>query len=890
MNKYKKIAMSAVAVVMAGTMMVPLAACKPKKPIIPEREFNLGWDEEPTDIAENLKPKLNDNKQLVYDENTALTLNVGNQSSKTPQSIAYRTYELGGPVKMPDGKTYNSTDLKPAWAALQDTLKLKFTDEFTNQSKQLEYVTPSGNVTIQNYDIITASMSEINQFGDRYLLDLNDYIYYMPNYKAFLKNNPVTVFSLNGNTTTGALYAAPYFDGNNSIEKYELIRRDWVRIVLDGDVSGATGPFKKQATDKQLSGDTAITPYMGTTGSWTIDTTNPGKTSNTLTLTVSYADALSAAKNASSGLGKAIADAAGKAYTGDSGNIVDLQNFAIKESNGGATGAQLANILREYIKVTYKDGNSSFYNGKKYGDVTTKISDVFNASWGAWDVDLLAGLLRCIVSSPELFDTSWANKLTTSNLYGIMSRDATMQRRADTMSLVGQLYGVRGMETRYERATYLDKDGQLQDGRANPETYELISNMSGFAKEGLLYTGDNGTDGRNSYNFDGKTVAAMTYDYAQTQTRFAFNSSDVPEGYDFAPIVTPVSKWDEDCDASNGHEKIMRFTESWRATKNTGFCVPRGAVEGNPNKLSAILAFIDYLFSSDGQILMTYGERSTTGNSNPDGWWYAEKSSKSLNSIIDSEKTIPATTYAPAQYTLKASTEAEKEVKKQVFIYKGEVYEGTPYADRNVPTMTTANKDFFVGKTVNGFQQGTGDVGFNQKGSYTGYARNAIGSTLPLGNKDQGFEAQATADCAVDGQNVVDEALNNGAIQHIKNTVAQNESLWYLTVPTMLPTDPIFNSDASQKEFGTTLFSVAKATKVNVFMDLIYYGLGNTDHYICEQESLGTLKASGAAYVKWINDTYKTNNLGALDVRVTLMQTAWGLLDNLYSITGTSEK
>ena len=100
--------------------------------------------------------------------------------------------------------------------------------------------------------------------------------------------------------------------------------------MLDGDVSGATGSFKKQATDKQLSGDTAITPYMGTTGSWTIDTTNPGKTSNTLTLTVSYADALSAAKNASSGLGKAIADAAGKAYTGDSGNIVDLQNFAIK--------------------------------------------------------------------------------------------------------------------------------------------------------------------------------------------------------------------------------------------------------------------------------------------------------------------------------------------------------------------------------------------------------------------------------------------------------------------------------------------------------------------------------------------------------------------------------
>lgn len=885
MNKYKKIAMSAVAVVMAGTMAIPFAACKKARPEVPDRDYTLGWDEEPTDIADNLKPKLNDKKQLVYDENTALNMNVGNQSSSNPQSISYRTSELGGSVTMPDGKQYTSSDLKPAWAALEKTLKLKFTDTFQNQSKQLEYVTPSGNVTIGDHDIITASMSEINTYGDRYLLDLNDYIYYMPNYKAFLEANPVTVFSLNGNTTTGALYAAPYFDGNNSIEKYELIRRDWVRTVLDGDMSGATGTFKAQATDKGLTGSAAVTSYMGTKDSWTVEATNPGKTTETLKITVSYADALSAAKNANSELGKAIAAAAGKTYDGTSGNIVELQNFAITGSNGAVTGAQLANILREYIKVAYKAGGKAFYNGQKYGEVTTKLSDVFNSSWAAWDVDLLAGLLRCIVTSPTVFDANYKNKLTTSNLYGIMSREATMQRRVDTLALVGQLYGIRGMETRYERATYLDKDGQIQDNKANAETYDLLNNMSGFVKEGLLYTGDDGVDGRNSYNFDGKTVAAMTYDYAQTQTRFNLTSNDMPEGYDFAPIVTPVSKWDEDCDASNGHEKIMRFTESWRATKNTGFCVPRLAVEGNANKLSAVLAFIDYLFSSDGQILMTYGERSTTGNQNPDGWWYATKSSKSLESVIDSSKTIEATPYSPAQYTI-----TDKTLRKQVFIYKGEVYEGTPYGDRNVPIMTTANKDFFVGKEVNGFEQSVASVKFNQKGSYTGYARNAIGSTLPLGNKDQGFEAQATADCAVDGQNVVDEAINNGAIKHIKNTVAQNESLWYLTVPTMLPTDATFSSDASQKDFGAKLFATDKKSKVNVFIDIVYYGLGNTEHNICEDSALGTLKTSGAAYIQWLNETYKTNGLGALDVRVTLMQTAWGLLDSLYGITTTPEE
>ena len=45
----------------------------------------------------------------------------------------------------------------------------------------------------------------------------------------------------------------------------------------------------------------------------------------------------------------------------------------------------------------------------------------------------------------------------------------------------------------------------------------------------------------------------MMYDYCQTQTRFGFYDQDakgetMPEGFNFSPILTPVSKWDVNAD------------------------------------------------------------------------------------------------------------------------------------------------------------------------------------------------------------------------------------------------------------------------------------------------------------------------------------------------------
>jgi len=52
---------------------------------------------------------------------------------------------------------------------------------------------------------------------------------------------------------------------------------------------------------------------------------------------------------------------------------------------------------------------------------------------------------------------------------------------------------------------------------------------------------------------------------------------------------------------------FMRFTESWRSVKTDGWGISVAGVEGNQDKLYAALKLIDYAYSAEGQILMSYG-------------------------------------------------------------------------------------------------------------------------------------------------------------------------------------------------------------------------------------------------------------------------------------------
>lgn len=852
MNKYKKLAIAAVSVVMAGSMAISFAACggnNDKKP-------NTNVPATRTDI------KLDENGNLTYASGTSIKTALGYNSAVT--GIKYANDQIqklgnGGSSMTYAGKTYVSGDLKPAWQALTSTLGITVVDEWAGSKeveagKQISYLKTNGK--LNDYALITASATTILGEDTGTWLDLNEYLNYMPNYKQFLKENDIVRFACTANTGTGSMYMIPYFDGNDDIEKYVLMRKDIVEKILDAtDLTAATGTFASQATAKNNdSSNKGVVTVDGTkssaesfmgkvaTDNYTIKVTDPAalreadtsngeisfgnnksyitesKKNDTVELTVDYGAVISALQNSSSALYQAAAAPLGAtAVQTTSGNIVDIQNQMINATNGAVTGAQLTKVLQEYIKVAYhKTGEATpFY---------TKLSDVFNSAYAAWDVDLYVALGRAAMASSGLLGASSKGE----EAYFLASRTGFTNRTYDIASMAGELYGVRGLTSRYANLyAYIDKDGNIKDARSEEKYWNALANMSALAKEGLYYTGEGNKDGYGSVADNTTNSSVQFYsstDYVQTQTRLAGYSVDgklsksVEAGYNYAPILTPVSRWDVNGDGTA--EKVMRFTESWRGVKDGGLCIPKAAVANDPDKLSATLKLIDWMFSNDGQMVMTYGPFSSAGNitrtqgatANANyGTWYGNAVSKTLE---EAKTEGIVETLDKVQYRVK------DQYKGEYFCFENKLYTGTYYNGRQVPVPTTEVMTELM------------DV---NEGKFTDHARQYIGSALNFGNKDQGFEAQCTPNCGLVGANIWAIAKVNGTIVHTVPGMTNDAEYgyWLTLVPTVLPfNDAMTSAMKSTYEkvsgFGSgansNYFYANSSAKGNILTDMMYYG------------------------------------------------------------------
>ena len=878
MNKYKKIAAAAVSVVMAGTMVASLAGCnnnngdKKGTPVMNRVEGFMqdAWktaldgytNPTGTSTQQKLTPKVKSGtKELDYAANTELNTYLG--YDKITRGITFQSDQIkdlgekvGGDATTATlyGVNYTSGDLKPAWKTLSDTLQIKFNDDYdgSGTDKHMEQVSQS-TLGINGHQVFTASAGNINQQGAAgTLLNIADYLDYMPNYTAFLDANPIVRLSLTADAS-GAMYMIPYFDGNDDIEKFVLLRKDLVETLLDGKTGEtlSTVTWKAQATAKGLTGTASyVEAFMGQTAtdSYEIDVTDPSvldatatnlwgnnlhsintdglttaqaneKLAKTVKVKVNYGAALEAAKNDSTPLGAAVKDAAGKAYTGTSGNIIDLQNFAINETAGEVTGGKLLTILREYVKVAYEQGTDKFYVGEG-----KKLSDVFNSTYAAWDVDLYTALGRCFVTCASMMGDQVKE---TKDLYLLAGREHKAQRYNDTVSMAGELYGIRGLESRYQY-TYIKADGNVADARNSAATYEALDKMNKLQKEGLYAEmGDSSRVVANYTTTNNKSntgVQALSlHDYVQTQTAkagFEAEKSSI-DPFNLAPILTPVSKWDTNDDGTK--DTIMRFTESWRGVKNTGWCISYEGVKSNQDKLSASLALVDYFFSNDGQLLMTYGPMSQRGNDASTlasaseangGFWYA-------NEVTDSAVITANTETVGGQLVVKAAS------KPLYFTFGNKLYTGEYYNGRQIPLMTNSSYKMFT------------DLGGQ---SFTDYARYYIGSALNIGNKDQGFEYQCTAKCGLAGSQIVNIALVNGTIKHPVQQVptlgTTNATNWYTLAPSLLPYETDVSTAISGLPYAwvtglasdgaNNMFSGASSTgSNNLMLDIMAYGLGS---------------------------------------------------------------
>lgn len=489
-------------------------------------------------------PPADDGAALDFAPGTVLRMATGYNNKAT--GLFFDADTAGSGVTLADGKTYNTGALKPTWVAVEEKLGMKFEDKYqgNNGTKEYEYWQNQ----LGEIDMLSSTATLLTQGGVAgQFVNLAEHLDSMPDFKAYLEANPIVRLSITGDTETGAIYFSPYFDGVNDIERMPLMRVDWVQKLLDG-----SGEFSADSSDNTAA--PAYQPYMPTSGKVDVQVVEKdGKTVKTIS----------------------------KDYD-KAGNIVAKMN-----ETGAMSGVDAVNMLRKYIDEAY-DGY--------YGETR---SDLFVGQNAAWDADELVALLRCVVANSATLNADG------KKVEGLFSRqEGNNQRRVDMFRFAGTLFGVRGLESRQDYL-YVGNDNKLHDARQEADTYVALDRMNSMAKEGLIsgnfleVSDDNDATSDKYLETD---TGFMHYDYNQTQTAFNKTKLDTASGEKYMAAMVPVARWND-----GTGEQFMRFTESWRSVKTDGWGISKAGVGDDKDKLNAALSLINFAFSEEGQILMSYG-------------------------------------------------------------------------------------------------------------------------------------------------------------------------------------------------------------------------------------------------------------------------------------------
>ena len=535
----------------AAMLMSLLAACGPTINVDGQPTGNPGQPNNPSNPGNPSNPDANPDtpSQTVHDlYASGITLRMATGYNNPNTGISYDAgtisdYGENGTLTLSNGKQYRAGDLKPTWAALSERLGINFEDKWTGAGSASKEY-DYWSERLGDIDMVAGSASTLAEAGAAgKLVNIAEYLDLMPNFKAYLDANPIVKLSIVGDVETGAIYYSPYFDGVNDIERMPLMRVDWVQKLLNGE-----GEFTADASNNTAT--PVYQPYMPTSGKVAVDVVNAAGT-GVESVTKDY-------------------DAAG--------NIVDTMNKA-----GSISGVDAVNMLREYIDKAY---------GGYYG---TNRADLYIGQNAAWDADELVALLRCVVANPQTLNGG-------TTIFGLFSReDNNMQRKVDMFRFAGTLFGVRGLESRKDYL-YVGNDGLLHDARQDAAAYQAMEYMNAMAQEGLISESFLKDQEESTKTMLQNDLGFMHYDYSQTQTLYNEDGSTLSAGETYRPVMIPVARWND-----GTGEAYFRFTESWRSVKTDGWALTKAGIGSDDNKLYAALSIIDYAYSHEGQILMSYG-------------------------------------------------------------------------------------------------------------------------------------------------------------------------------------------------------------------------------------------------------------------------------------------
>ncbi len=234
----------------------------------------------------------------VYSDLNEVPLRVNFTTGNNQRTI---TYNQADPLELPDGQVVTAGDLKPLWQYIGDRLHIDFEDVTIQDQAATDMIQLEAATGFQNADIFGGnSIAEaLMKYGtEGYFIDLNDYLDQMPNFSAYLEENPTIKSSITA--YDGGLYMVPYVAEIDNYARVFMIRDGLVEMLLDGEMQDETETLTVE-----------YEPY------WIDDN----------------------ARNAT--------------------NVIDLQNKAAVE-NGGVLTAEIArDVLVNYINETYDYANPS---------------------------------------------------------------------------------------------------------------------------------------------------------------------------------------------------------------------------------------------------------------------------------------------------------------------------------------------------------------------------------------------------------------------------------------------------------------------------------------------------------------------------------------------------
>ncbi len=480
----------------------------------------------------------------IYDttENVDLKLSVFYQSGI---GMKYTVGEGSGTPQAEylaaDGKTYREGDWKPVWDELQKRLNFTIEDVTPTDAKNVQAAFTTWEAQgFNGVDVMVGGVVDINRAGVQ-----NGTFLKLDEYLDLMPNfkkflEDNAIVKTTVTAGDGHIYYTPYFDGYNDLERMLMLRVDWVQKLLDDD----TVTYN---TDRVI--DTYYTPYMPETLDITLDAvTNDG--SGVQQINVKYDK-----------------------------NIITVQNeLATKD------GASLVQALKDYIDATY-------------AGVYAKRSDLFCGQDAAYNADELVALMRCVLANTELLTGQ-----SEHDAVPFFPRKYQAGRVQQLFSFM-EIWGVKGLESR-SNYFYVDENGELVDGRFDPEMVDGVERLNMLYKEGLIlkdFDKDESTAGLNGGDHRARlfnsNLGFMTYDYNQTTT--VYNDSVDVEGFNLTPVLPPVADWDDNGD-------YYQFTASWRSVKTDGWAILANVAE-NEAQLHRALALFDYQYSPEGNRLMSYG-------------------------------------------------------------------------------------------------------------------------------------------------------------------------------------------------------------------------------------------------------------------------------------------